>query len=60
MRLFYENDSDKVSLYTYNVEHDHKICDDVEWGIPKATKEELEQLYISGVTRQKLLTKSFF
>ena len=55
IRLFYENESEKVLLYKNNVEHDHSKCDEINWGISKASKEEIESLYKSGVKKPKLL-----
>ena len=55
VRLFYDNANEKVSLYQNNVEHDHSGCDDSNWGIPQATKEELESLYKSGVKMPRLI-----
>ena len=55
MRLFYNNNDETVSLYSNNIEHDHSKCNDCDWGIPKLTKSRIEQLYVSGVTKPKLI-----
>ena len=55
VRLFYNSDDGTVFLYSNNIEHDHSKCNDCDWGIPNLTKQRIEQLYVSGVTKPKLI-----
>ena len=55
VRLVYDNATEKVSLFSNNVDHDHSRNDETVWGISKKTKEEMETLYKSGVVKPKLI-----
>jgi hypothetical protein len=55
LKLVYTNSNETVSLFTNNIEHDHSVCDETDWGIPKATQQKMEELYKSGVCKPKLI-----
>jgi hypothetical protein len=57
VRLFYNNKDETVGLYTNNIEHDHSVTDECDWGIPKETKNEIFRLYTSGLTKPRLIQK---
>jgi hypothetical protein len=55
VRLLYNNEDETVGLYTNNIEHDHSVTDECDWGIPKETKNEIFRLYTSGLTKPRLI-----
>ena len=55
IRLLYNNQDETVSFYSNNIEHDHTVSDECDWGIPEETKKAIIRLYSSGVTKPKLI-----
>ncbi|CAF3862535.1 unnamed protein product [Rotaria sp. Silwood1] len=54
--LLYHSDSDKVTMYKTEAEHDH-VADDVH-GIDLNVKQCIEELYKDGITKPKLILRA--